>query len=271
MNLKSNKAITLMALIITIILLLILAGVSLSMVLGENGLINKTQASVNKYQESYINEQKVLNIMEEYLHIPANIEKYDGLNIKVGEIAVPNLIISGEYRSISFDSDNTAVVSVDNVTGEVTGRKEGTANITVTVTNFNSTKESKSCTVVVKDYLIGGIINVKGTDCYILGDDGTNLRLLTKDIIGNAKWSSAKSQASSFASNLGGSGRVLTVAEAKQLDVEIRKCSTSYWLYDDLGNRNAGRVTPDGGVSSLDQEWHSIGIRPMVIIAKSKL
>ena len=96
MNLKSNKAITLMALIITIILLLILAGVSLSMVLGDNGLINKTQASVNKYQESYINEQKVLNIMEEYLHIPANIEKYDGLNIKVGEIVVPNLIISGE-------------------------------------------------------------------------------------------------------------------------------------------------------------------------------
>ena len=43
MKMKSNKAITLVALIITIIVLLILAGVTLNMVLGENGLINKAQ------------------------------------------------------------------------------------------------------------------------------------------------------------------------------------------------------------------------------------
>ena len=66
MNLKSNKAITLVALIITIIILLILAGVSLSMVLGENGLINKAQSSVNKYQDSSENEQNLLNQIEEY-------------------------------------------------------------------------------------------------------------------------------------------------------------------------------------------------------------
>ena len=67
MNLKSNKAITLVALIITIIILLILAGVSLSMVLGENGLINKAQSSVDKYQYSSENEQNLLNQIEEYL------------------------------------------------------------------------------------------------------------------------------------------------------------------------------------------------------------
>ena len=67
MNLKSNKAITLIALIITIIILLILAGVSLSMILGENGLINKAQSSVDKYQGSSENEQGLLNKIEEYL------------------------------------------------------------------------------------------------------------------------------------------------------------------------------------------------------------
>ena len=77
MNLKSNKAITLVALIITIIILLILAGVSLSMVLGENGLINKVQSSVNKYQEKATNEQNLLNKVEEY---------FDLLNRKEGEI-----------------------------------------------------------------------------------------------------------------------------------------------------------------------------------------
>ena len=72
MNLKSNKAITLVALIITIIILLILAGVSLSMVLGDNGLINKAQKSVNTYDNSAKNENAMLfNIekkFDEYLY-----------------------------------------------------------------------------------------------------------------------------------------------------------------------------------------------------------
>ena len=79
MNLKSNKAITLIALIITIIILLILAGVSLSMVLGENGLINKAQSSVNKYKESSENEQKLLNSIENYMDLQLKLpgEKVD--------------------------------------------------------------------------------------------------------------------------------------------------------------------------------------------------
>ncbi len=67
MNLKSNNAITLVALIITIIILLILAGVSLSMILGENGLINKAQSSVNAYQQAALNEQNLLQSIEDYM------------------------------------------------------------------------------------------------------------------------------------------------------------------------------------------------------------
>ena len=77
MNLKSNKAITLVALIITIIILLILAGVSLSMVLGDNGLINKAQSSVDKYQESASNEQIFLNELEKYIYSKGPITMVD--------------------------------------------------------------------------------------------------------------------------------------------------------------------------------------------------
>ena len=69
MKMKSNKAITLVALIITIIVLLILAGVTLNMVLGENGLINKAQSSVDKYQQSANNEQILLNSIEQYIDL----------------------------------------------------------------------------------------------------------------------------------------------------------------------------------------------------------
>ena len=71
MKMKSNKAITLVALIITIIVLLILAGVTLNMVLGDNGLINKAQSSVDKYQQSANNEQDFLNAIEEYIDLKA--------------------------------------------------------------------------------------------------------------------------------------------------------------------------------------------------------
>ena len=40
---KNSKGITLIALVITIIVLLVLSGVSLSLVLGDNGVINKAQ------------------------------------------------------------------------------------------------------------------------------------------------------------------------------------------------------------------------------------
>ena len=42
---KKERGITLVALVVTIVVLLILAGVSISMVLGNNGIVTKAQAS----------------------------------------------------------------------------------------------------------------------------------------------------------------------------------------------------------------------------------
>ena len=43
MKVKKEKGITLVALVVTIVVLLILAGVSLNLVIGNNGLIKKAQ------------------------------------------------------------------------------------------------------------------------------------------------------------------------------------------------------------------------------------
>ena len=73
--LKADKGITLVALIITIIVLLILAGVSISMVLGDNGLINKAQNSVNTYDNSSKTENNTLfNIENKFDHYLWNLE-----------------------------------------------------------------------------------------------------------------------------------------------------------------------------------------------------
>ncbi len=47
--LKGQKGITLVALVITIIVLIILAGISISLVLGENGLFNKARQGAENY------------------------------------------------------------------------------------------------------------------------------------------------------------------------------------------------------------------------------
>ena len=49
---KNNKGITLVALVITIIVLLILAGVSISMVVGENGVLNRATNAAEKTTEA---------------------------------------------------------------------------------------------------------------------------------------------------------------------------------------------------------------------------
>ena len=62
--LKQKRGITLIALIITIVILLVLAAVTINMVLGENGIFNKTKMSVEKYKEASLLEETRLALTE---------------------------------------------------------------------------------------------------------------------------------------------------------------------------------------------------------------
>ena len=70
---KTNKGITLIALVITIIVLIILAGISISILTGEDGLITKAKQGAQNYQNAAIEEQTMLN----------NI--YDGVGIETAK------------------------------------------------------------------------------------------------------------------------------------------------------------------------------------------
>ena len=59
-KLKNNKGITLVALVVTIVVLLILAGVSINLVIGENGIISKAKDAKKDYEQSKLNEEKDL-------------------------------------------------------------------------------------------------------------------------------------------------------------------------------------------------------------------
>ena len=66
------------------------------------------------------------------------------LSVKTGESKTPSYTVNpaeATNKAVSFKSDNTAVATVNETTGEVTGVKEGTATITITTAdgNFNDT------------------------------------------------------------------------------------------------------------------------------------
>lgn len=63
----SNKGITLVALIVTIIILLILAGVTLSFILNKEGIINKSQVAVNEYEKEAEKESELLKSIDDYM------------------------------------------------------------------------------------------------------------------------------------------------------------------------------------------------------------
>lgn len=61
---KENAGITLIALVVTIVVLLILAGISINYVLGENGIVRKAQNAREKTKEAKENDIQMLGNLD---------------------------------------------------------------------------------------------------------------------------------------------------------------------------------------------------------------
>ncbi len=75
---KKQNGITLVALVITIIVLLILAGVALATLTGNGSIINNAQNAVNQYNNKAIDTQNFLNDVESMLN--AYLTNYTAAN-----------------------------------------------------------------------------------------------------------------------------------------------------------------------------------------------
>ena len=69
---KNDSGVTLIALIITIIVLLILAGVTIAMIMGDNGILNRAVDAADRTEEAKANEQEILNSYEDLLNGKSN-------------------------------------------------------------------------------------------------------------------------------------------------------------------------------------------------------
>lgn len=107
LQLKSNrKGITLIALVITIIVLLILAGVSIATLTGENGILNQANNAKNKTEEAKIQEGKTLENLEDEITniIGINWEETLKTATKHPEQKVSNAIgVGTNGKSVNMD------------------------------------------------------------------------------------------------------------------------------------------------------------------------
>ena len=116
-----EKGITLIALVVTIVVLLILAGISINLVLGDNGIINKAKIASNKSDAAQVKEQIIIAASSWYMDKKvANedetkaLEKFkksipESFNVEKNEdgtLFVHGLINGKEYKYFVLEDGN---------------------------------------------------------------------------------------------------------------------------------------------------------------------
>ena len=81
-ELRLQKGITLIALVVTIVVLLILAGITISLVFSDNGIIAKAREASSSYTNAANEEQKLLNDVDKLIEGIAPIKKKEELELE---------------------------------------------------------------------------------------------------------------------------------------------------------------------------------------------
>ena len=133
-KLKESKGITLIALVITIIVLLILAGVTIATLTGDNGILTKAQDAKTQTEQAKEDENLKIAIAGSY-----------GTD---GKLNLKDLKDNLENQGINYDKNNTGFPLEVIVNGE---KKKIDANGNITTVKLESVADSKTKGTVFKD------------------------------------------------------------------------------------------------------------------------
>ena len=149
---KNNKGITMIALIITIIILLILAGVSIAMLSGKNGILTKASTSAEATKQANAKERLKIELMAIQTDCLSNGQTatLNDLDSNKDQLANKNIIVasSGTPRDVTLDGytfkvTNNLTIEGDGVsTGGTSGETGSTTTPTSTVSFYGETMPS---------------------------------------------------------------------------------------------------------------------------------
>ena len=220
-EIQREKGITLIALVITIIVLLILAGVSIAMLTGQNGILTQAQNSKRAAEESAENEKKQLSQEEANTHLEAynytdaegNIAKipagYAVSNVEGENLVSKGLVIIGsngnEYVWIpctkdTYKREETAWGVEDD--GNSRAIKD---ELTLTGVTPTAEESNNGITTAVLNEIVGQVTNeinsVENNGGYYIGryevgkENNNAVIKSNQEPYANIKWSEAYKQA----------------------------------------------------------------------------
>ena len=172
-SLKSKKGITLIALVITIIVLLILAGVSINAVIGENGIA--TKAKLSKQEMVIAEDKEKINLA---------IAEYEMESIEDDSKSLEEFLKSQDWCEDAVFDDDSKMVAVTmvngskyeiEVSGNVNGKDEFDWDVILEEANSNPEKYKHSEQLVSNYIAIGTDGQSVNMDLWnpTLLDDGT--------------------------------------------------------------------------------------------------
>ena len=131
---RKSRGITLVALVVTIIVLLILAGVTITSLLGDEGIISKAQQAANATKKSQVIESVRMDILMAQLEGNLTQEKLEEILGNYGEIQYDE---EGNITGLKPDGLEETIPIEDLLTGEVSEEEPVTPDTTAPTANIS--------------------------------------------------------------------------------------------------------------------------------------
>ena len=277
--LNNKKGITLIALVVTVIVLIILAGVSINAVLGDNGIIKKANQAASVTKEAEVKEAINRTILEFYLTNDYETLE-DFLKAKVTE---------GKIDSVTKNADGTLTVkkgeysvTVENKTnssggsssGGSTGGETQTPEITIgeakvvansdgtgsAITDAASVYLGNTLYITFSHSITGGTTTVDKTIPYAVTKNGTYTFTVTGTVNGKSYTKNVSVTVNQFKD----------VYEYMQTNTKVTYSDGEVWVPEGFKVAGDSASTVQGGVVIEDKDRNQFVWVPVATIADYK-
>ena len=278
-KLKNKKGITLIALVVTVVVLIILAGVSINAVLGDNGIIKKANQAASVTKEAEVKEAINRTILEFYLtNDYATLEDFlkakaeDGSIDSVTKNADGTLTVKKGNYSVTVENKTNS--SGGSSSGGSTGGETQTPEITIgeakvvansdgtgsAITDAASIYLGNTLYITFSHSITGGTTVVDKTIPYAVTANGTYTFTVTGTVNGKSYTKNVSVTVNQFK----------TAKDYVAANVEVTYPDGKVWIPEGFKVAEDSASTVQGGVVIEDKDGNQFVWVPVATIADYK-
>ncbi len=277
--LNNKKGITLIALVVTVVVLIILAGVSINAVLGDNGIIKKANQAASVTKEAEVKEAINRTILEFYLtndyetledflkakaedgSIDSVTKNADGtLTVKKGEYSVTvenKTNSSGGSSSGGSTGGETQTPEITIGEAKVVANSDGTGSA---ITDANSVYLGNTLYITFSHSITGGTTIVDKTIPYAVTANGTYTFTVTGTVNGKSYTKNVSVTVNQFKD----------VYEYMQTNTKVTYSDGEVWIPEGFKVAEDSASTVQGGVVIEDKDGNQFVWVPVATLADYK-